>query len=388
MIERKLKPYLKQIATKMPLVAVLGPRQSGKTTLSKVAFPNKPYVNLEDLEVRRFAMEDPKQFLDNYPDGAILDEIQHVPDLFSYLQVRVDANNKPGEFVLTGSQNFLLLEKITQSLAGRVAMLTLLPCAYSELLEFQPKQNLFELIFKGAYPRVYQSKLLPAEWYPDYITTYIQRDVRQIKNVHDLGLFSRFLKLCAGRVGQVVNLSSLANDCGIKHNTAKSWLSLLELSFVIFQMKPYHKNLGKQVVKSPKLYFYDTGIICSLLGVTSADQLNMHHMRGELFENFVITEFLKHYYNQGLVPDISYWRDKLGNEVDCVLNVEGVLRAVEIKSGKTINSDYFKGLRYWSKLTAGDLDNNFVIYGGDQNQKRKDGHVLSWSDLSRALYEK
>src|SRR3989339_744434 len=375
----------------MPIVAVLGPRQSGKTTLVKELFPNYPYVNLEALDVRDYAQSDPRGFLADYPNGAIFDEAQNVPELFSYLQVVADerGSNKPGQFIITGSQNFLLLEQITQSLAGRIALLNLLPLSLEELgLTSYKNNSLEQFLVDGGYPRLYQNHLQPVDIYPDYIQTYIERDIRKIKNVHDLNTFQRFLKLCASCTGQLLNLSSLANDCGITHNTAKSWISLLETSFIIHLLRPYHSNTGKQLIKSPKLYFYDTGLACSLLNIKDSEQLKTHYIRGHLFETLVISEIVKYYYNHGEKPDIYFWRDKTGNELDCLIKHGEKLTPLEIKSGKTVVADYFNGLNYWNKLNNSDPKNSQVLYGGDQNQQRKQGNISSWRDLMKDTFLK
>jgi uncharacterized protein len=382
LIERLLAPILQQRAQQYPLVGVIGPRQSGKTTLVRQVFADKPYVSLEDLDVNAYARDDPRGFLANYPQGAILDEVQKAPDLFSYLQTRVDNHNVSGEFILTGSQHFLLLEKISQSLAGRISLLTLLPFGMQELRKFHSVTGYQSLLFNGAYPRIYDKNIEPSVWYADYIRTYIERDIRQLKNVQDLAAFHRFIKLCAGRVGQILNLSALANDCGITHNTAKSWISLLETSFIIFLLKPYHNNFGKQLIKSPKLYFYDTGLACNLLDIETPQQLDSHYLRGSLFENLIIAELIKDKFNQGKQAHLFYWRDKQGHEIDCLIKQADQLYALEIKSGKTIAEDFFAGLYYWHELTNIPLIQSYLVYGGDQSQMRKGIRVLPWYDCT------
>lgn len=384
MYKRTLANKINQLAQSFPIVAVTGPRQSGKTTLLRDIFADYNYVSLEDLDMREFAESDPRGFLTAYNDGAILDEVQRVPQLFSYLQTHVDTTKRAGEFILSGSQNFLLLENISQSLAGRVALLKLLPLSLEELRNAHyPLNNLEELIFNGCYPKIYYDHINPTDWYPNYIQTYIERDVRLIKNISDLSTFQRFLKMCAHRCGQLLNLSSLATDCGITHNTAKSWLSILEASFIIFLLQPYHSNFNKRLVKMPKLYFYDTGLICSLLTITDYSQLNTHYMRGALFENFVITEFYKHYLNQGKIPHLYFWRDKSGHEIDCIIEDSNKIYAIEIKAGKTIASDYFTGLNYWHALQPS--TNNYLIYSGDVQQKRANSQVVSWKNINSIL---
>lgn len=381
MIHRTISQKLVQLFQKFPILAVLGPRQSGKTTLVKEIFPDHPYVNLEDLSKRAHAMEDPKDFLDAYKDGLIIDEVQYVPSLFSYIQLYSDQKDKPGLYVLTGSQQFFLNEKITQSLAGRVVIANLLPLSYGEIKSAGlGDSDPYTFIFKGFYPRIYRYDISPNDFYPSYIQTYVERDVRQIQNVSDLVLFQKFLKLCAGRIGQLLNLSSLANDCGISHVTAKHWISLLEMSFIVYLLKPHHKNFNKRLVKSPKLYFYDTGIASNLLDIMSASQLETHYAKGSLFENFAISEFLKVKYNQGRASNLYFWRDKVGHEIDLILDAGEKLIPVEIKSSKTINSDFFINLKYWESLSR--QDKAYLVYGGNENERRKNVNILSWSDLS------
>lgn len=380
MIDRKLTEYLTYIATKFPVVALTGPRQSGKTTLVETLFSYKAYTSLEDPDVREFAITDPKGFLNQFKDGAIIDEIQHVPHLFSYIQTRVDKSKKPGEFILTGSQNFLLLEKISQSLAGRAAILHLLPLSAQELLSSNfTFDNPFILIQKGFYPRIYDQDIPAIDWYKSYLNTYIERDVRQIKNISDLSKFQLFLKLCAGRVGQLLNMSSLASDCGIDHTTIRSWISILEASFIVFLLGPHHKNFNKRLVKQPKLYFYDTGIASYLLGIHKPEELLTHYMRGALFENFVIGELIKQRFNKGREHNLNFWRDNHGHEVDVILNSGKRLIALEIKSSETIVNEQFKSLAYWNHLTS--EQKGYLVYAGDISQTRSTATVLSWKDL-------
>lgn len=381
MIYRDLTKYLIHISTKFPVVALTGPRQSGKTTLVEAIFPEKPYASLEDPDVREFASTDPKAFLNQFAEGAIFDEIQYVPHLFSYIQTRVDQSKKPGEFILTGSQNFLLLEKITQSLAGRAAILHLLPLSLQELSASSLElKNPFQLIQKGFYPRIYDHDIQPIDWYKSYINTYIERDVRQVKNISDLSKFQLFLRLCAGRIGQLLNLSSLATDCGVDHATIKSWISILEASFVVFLLRPHHQNFNKRLVKQPKLYFYDTGIASYLLGIHKPEELQTHYMRGALFENFVITELVKQYFNQGREPILNFWRDNHGHEVDLILTSGTRLIPLEIKSSETITGNQFKALSYWNDLTGN--QKGYLVYAGNTSQVRSNATVLSWRNIS------
>lgn len=329
-----------------PIVGILGPRQSGKTTFSKALCPEYQYVNFELPATRQMAEQDPLAFLERYKGGVILDEIQHVPHLFSYLQVLTDERKINGEYLLTGSQHFLMIEKITQSLAGRIALLTLLPLSGSEF----SSGDIDQTILKGGYPGLYQKKLNPYDFFQSYIATYIERDVRQIINVQNLSQFQRFLLLLAGRAGQVLNVSSLANDTGISPKTAESWLSVLEASFVVFRLYPYYKNFNKRITKSPKLYFYDTGLLCHLLNIRDIDQFNTHFATGAIVENGVLLELMKFEYNRGKTPHFYYWRDSNSNELDLIIEDGLKLKAVEIKSSRTFNQDFYKGLHYFKNL--------------------------------------
>lgn len=366
MIQRQAAVTLRYLATQFRVIAVIGPRQSGKTTLVRMIFPDKSYVNFENPDIRNFALEDPRGFLSNYPDGAIFDEVQRVPLLFSYLQQIVDEKNKNGMFILTGSNNFLLQESITQSLAGRVGYLQLLPLCIDEIGDSD--HSVEDYIYKGGYPALYDEGKDVKLWMDNYIRTYIERDVRQLKNITDLITFERFIRLCAGRTGQLLNKSSLSTECGIDNKTVEAWLSVLEASFVIFRLQPYHRNYNKRVVKMPKLYFYDTGLATNLLGIQKADQLILHPFRGALFENMVIVELLKQRWNKAKPDNLYFWRDNAGHEMDVIMENAGEVKPVEIKSGKTITTAYFKGLLYWHHLT--DSTGGLVIYAGDLIQKR------------------
>lgn len=369
MIPRTAENELKKLASQFKAVALNGPRQSGKTTLVRKAFPDKAYVSLENPDIRSYALNDPRGFLANYPKGAIFDEVQRAPELFSYLQQVLDESNEKGVFILTGSNNFLLQESISQSLAGRIAYLTLLPLSLAEIGGLESDIN--QLIFKGGYPVLHAEKTDPARWFPNYISTYVERDVRQLKNVLDLTTFERFIRLCAGRTGQLLNMSSLALETGVDQKTVAAWLSVLETSFILFRLQPYSKNYNKRMVKMPKLYFYDTGLAAALLGIDNAAMLEMHPFRGSLFENLVVTEFLKQRLNAGLSNNIYFWRDSTGNEIDLLVDRKTDLLPIEIKSGKTVTSDYFKGLNFWNKLTGN--KGGMVVYGGDMQQTRSDG---------------
>lgn len=380
MIERALKNKLLELTMKYPIVTLTGPRQSGKSTLLKTSFPDYQYVSLEDPDMRLFATEDPRGFLATYPDKTILDEVQRVPELFSYIQTHVDKENKEGMYLLAGSHNFLLMESINQSLAGRTAILNLLPFSHYEMQtgNILP-DTIDEEIYKGAYPRLYDKNIAPTDYYPFYIQTYVERDVRLVKNIGDLSKFIRFIKLCAGRIGQLLNLSGLANECGVSVSTATAWMSLLEASYIVYLLKPDHNNYAKRLVKSPKLYFYDTGIACSLLDIRTAEQVSTHFLRGGLFENLIINEFIKESLNKGEEPNLTFWRDSIGNEVDLLQSIGSQQNAYEIKSGATYSSDYFKGISKWAKLSGATTEQCFAIYAGDKSMKTSNGEVLSWN---------
>jgi len=383
MIARKALSTILELAKGYPFIALTGPRQSGKTTLSRAAFPDKPYVSLEDLDTREFAASDPRRFLARYPDGAILDEAQQSPELFSYLQTRADMDGRMGLYILTGSQQFGLLSGISQTLAGRVGMVQLLPFSSGELQGADKlPETLDKLLYAGSYPPLYDRPLSPVQWYAGYVTTYLERDVRQLINVRDLALFQRFIRLCAGRTGQLLNLSSMANDCGITHNTAKAWISILETSYILFLLPPHHRNFNKRLVKTPKLYFYDTGLAAWLMGVQSAEQLAFHPQRGALFETWVVGELLKGRYNRSLPSNLFFWRDNTGNEVDVIVDQGLTLVPIEIKSGQTISADYFSGLRKWVSWAGAESGKPYLIYGGDESQERKDGEVVPWRGVT------
>lgn len=372
MIKRKITPVLQDLATKYPVVTVTGPRQSGKTTLCKATFPEKPYVNLEALDKRQFAIDDPRGFLASYPEGAILDEIQRTPDLLSYLQPLVDEKNIPGQFILTGSQQFEVMTNITQSLAGRTALLKLLPLTIDELATAGINLSTDEQIVSGFYPRIYNSRIPPTQALGDYVETYVERDIRQLVAIKDLSLFEKFVRLCAGRVGQLLNLQSLGSDVGISHTTAKKWMTLLEASYVVFLLQPWHTNLTKRQIKSPKLYFYDVGLASYLIGAENSRHITTHPLRGNLFENMVVMEVLKYRYNQGRRSNIYFWRDAKGNEVDLLIEQGAETVPIEIKSGATINRDYFNGLKVIGKRLPSAPKRSALIYDGMEQQKRSE----------------
>ena len=383
MIQRELSNKLLEISNYYQIVTVTGPRQSGKTTLIKDVFKELPYVLLETPDIKLRAKEDPKSFLSNYPKGAIFDEIQNVPELFSYLQGIIDENSTI-KFVLSGSQNFLLLEKVNQTLAGRTGILKLLPFSTDELKDSNHwNENPLEFVFKGMYPRIYDRGIPPQLFYSDYIQTYVERDVRSIKNIGSLSDFSRFLSLCAGRIGQLLNIDSLASDVGIATNTAKEWLSILEASYIIYTLKPHHKNFNKRLVKRPKLYFYDTGLACNLLQINSVNELDMHFAKGNLFENFILTELLKKRFNNAKTSNLYFWRDHHGKEIDCILEKANSLTPIEIKSSKTYQKEHFKHMNYWNKLSDNSKENSYLVYAGNESDHLAYGNLMSWKDLSK-----
>lgn len=389
MIARTLENKIRKLAKGFPVIAIMGPRQSGKTTLVKKTFPGYQYVSLENPDNRSFAENDPRGFLDTYKKGVILDEVQRTPMLFSYIQTAVDDANKPARFILTGSQNFLLHEKISQTLAGRVAILKLLPLSIAEL---KNKNIIYadpeSYIFKGFHPRLYVQKIRPEDWYPSYIQTYLEKDVRELKNVSSLSLFQKFLKLCASRTGQLLNMSSLALDCGISPNTAKDWLSILEAGFIVFLLRPYYRNFNKRLVKMPKLYFFDTGLLCSLLEINNKKQLKGHYLYGNMFENLTVADFIKNQLHRGLKENAYFWRDKTGHELDLIFEKNGKINSIEIKSGKTVRDEFFKNIEFWKKISGKNAGKSFVIYGGDTDQKRKSAEVIGWNKTTAVLAAK
>lgn len=386
MIRRKLASKLGDLSGEYPVVSITGPRQSGKTTLVKAVFPEWAYVSLEEPDIREYAMRDPRGFIAAYPERVILDEAQRAPDLFSYIQTHVDNIGKEGVYVLTGSFNFGLMQGISQSLAGRVGILELLPLAFSELDQAGIAPVSIEaLMFTGSYPRIYDRGLEAQQWYGNYVTTYLERDVRQVKNITDLSVFQRFLKMCAARSGQILNLSSLGDDCGITHNTAKSWLSILEAGYIVYLLRPHHQNFNKRLIKSPKIYFYDSGLLAYLLGISSPEILMTHASRGHVFETWVISELLKGRLNRGFKDNIYFWRDNSGHEIDCIVDQGDRLVPLEIKSGKTVSEDFFKGLRFWSRISGTLGKEMYLVYAGLMDQQRQDGNVLSWKTFGNTI---
>ncbi len=381
MIARDAEIVLRKLASQFKAVALTGPRQSGKSTLARTTFPEKKYVSLENPDIRALALNDTRGFLSNLPQGAIIDEAQRVPELFSYLQQVLDESNEKGRFILTGSNNFLMLENISQTLAGRIGYLELLPFCYNEIRKI-PNQDLHlnQVIFSGGYPAITFDHVDPEFWFPSYIRTYVERDVRQIKNITNLNLFQKLLYLCAGRIGQQLNLNNLAIECGVDHKTIGAWMGILQASYVIHLIPPFYNNFSKRVIKSPKLYFYDTGLACALLGINVSAQLISHSSRGALFENYVINELIKNRFNKGLRSNLFYWRDVSGHEIDVVLDHGSSVYAVELKSGMTVVPDFFKGLLFWQELTK--YNKIYVIYGGEDTQTRSNGiEVIPWNKL-------
>jgi len=384
-IKRELTKQIKEAASEFPVIAVVGPRQSGKTTLVQTLFPQHTYISLEDHDIREIALADPRTFLADYPTkhGLILDEIQHAPHLLSYIQTIVDREKKNGFFIITGSQNFLINQAVTQSLAGRIAILTLLPLSMSELESASLLPERIEtLIFKGSYPKAHLQKVSSKRLYANYLRTYIERDVRQLKNIGNLLTFQKFMRLCATRIGQELNLSSLGNECGINHNTAKAWISLLEASYIIFLLSPYYKNFGKLLIKTPKLYFVDTGIACSLLKIGSAEALKEHYLRGGLVESFIIGDLLKQQHNLDEQPSLYFWRDKMGNELDCIIEASSYPIPLEIKASKTVTSDFLKGLNYWKSVTDTPDAPQYLVYGGSKNHTVQKTKIVGWQSIA------
>lgn len=393
MIKRVLETYLVRDAKLYPVVTVTGPRQSGKTTLTTSCFPDYKYVSLEETDNRELARHDPRGFLARYGRNVIIDEAQRVPDLVSYIQTKIDQDKIPGQYILTGSQNFLLMEQISQTLAGRCAILHLLPFSRAELeLQNSPEPDLPERLFSnqqtgldcwtairtGFYPRIHDRHIPPEIWLADYIRTYIERDVRQLVNIGDLETFERFLKLCAGRSGQLLNYSALASDCGIAVDTAKRWISILKTSFIVFLLPPYHRNFNKRIIKSPKLYFHDTGLACHLLGIRNDDQLFSHPARGALFENYIMAEIMKAYIHHRREPPLYFWRDQTGHELDALIEEAGTLYPLEIKSGATVNPSMMDDLKWWNHLTGNPATNAMLIYGGNQCSTYRDINIRPW----------
>lgn len=385
MFKRTLEVELKELVKFYPVVTLLGPRQSGKTTLVKALFPEKPYVNLENLDVRALASDDPRGFLEKYGQGAIFDEIQRAPELLSYIQTWVDEKDEKGLFILTGSHQMELHEAITQSLAGRTALVTLLPMSIDELVQAGINLPLDEMLIKGGYPRIHKEGLDPTKAYRNYFQTYVERDLRQLINIKDLTQFQRFVQILAGRIGQVVNFQEIGGEVGVSSHTVKEWLSILEASFVIFRLQPYFENFGKRVIKSPKLFFVDLGLATYLLGIKDVNQMSRDPLRGHLVENLVILEILKGRYNQGLDPDLYYYRDVQKNEVDLIFKEGHELTPIEIKSSKTYHSEFLKGLHFFQNLVGERAPKGYLIYAGEEEQHIHKIHLLNYKHVLNIL---
>ena len=384
MIEREITPCLVGLFEQHPFVTVTGPRQSGKTTLCRATFPHLDYVNLEAPDQREFAESDPRGFLARLSEGAILDEIQRVPELLSYLQVLADEAGRNSLFVLTGSEQFRLRDAISQSLAGRTALLRLLPFSLAERRRTRANDNVDDILYSGFYPRIHDRKLEPRQALGDYFETYVERDVRRVGEIRNLANFRRFVRLCAGRIGQLANLSSLGADAGVSHTTAGHWLAVLEASHVVFRLPPFHANIRKRLVKTPKLYFYDVGLASHLIGIEHAGQLSTHPLRGPLFENTVVVEALKHRFNRGRRSNLSFFRDSQGLECDLVCENGNGMGAIEIKSGATVASDWFDSLNRVAKALP-QIASRAIVYGGSDRQSRRDAEVVPLADLSEIL---
>jgi predicted AAA+ superfamily ATPase len=386
MIVRDAEQTVRTLLRGFPIVTITGPRQSGKTTLARMVYGEKPYASLEEPDLRLSARDDPRSFLERFPDGAVLDEVQRCPELFSYLQTRVDADGRMGLFILTGSQQFGLLSGITQSLAGRTAFVELLPFSLPELAYADRlPTNADNLLHSGCYPPLHDRDISPRAWFSAYVTAYIERDVRQMLKIQELETFLRFVRLCAGRTGQLLNLSSLAVECSITHNTAKAWISVLEASYIVFLLRPHHANFNKRMVKSPKIYFYDVGLVSWLLGIQTPEQIETHPQRGNIFETCIIAELMKSRLNRGERPNLYFWRDSNGSEIDVIVEQGTRLLPVEIKSGKTLTREAFAGLVKWSLLAGEASAEPVLIYGGADSYRQSGVKVVGWREAGNVL---
>ncbi|HEY5407780.1 MAG TPA: ATP-binding protein [Ginsengibacter sp.] len=381
-IERSILPEAELLSRQFRALSIIGPRQSGKTTLSKLLFNAKPYVSLENPATQAKAMEDIASFLKQFPNGAILDEVQRVPDIFRYLQELLDNKSQRCQFILTGSNNFLLQEQISQSLAGRIGYLQLLPLSYAELKNAKIESNsISKHMLTGGYPEIWDQQLIPSKWMASYVQTYVQRDVRLLRNITNLGDFNRFISLCANRAGQLINREEMARSIGVDTKTIQAWLSVLESSYIIYLLQPWYNNLNKRIIKTPKLFFYDTGLLCYLLRITSQSMLEKHSFYGNIFENWIITEIKKNRFNAGINEGLYFFRDSTGNEIDLLIETEGSTLAVEIKSSKKINSGMLRGLRYWKKNNS--AAQGLLIYSGEKDADLGQGmHAVNWRQVS------
>jgi uncharacterized protein len=383
MLKRIMAKTIEDLAKSFPIISITGPRQSGKTTLAQMVFPDKQYISLELPQELEWANSDPVSFLDRFPDGGIIDEIQLCPELFSHLQVKVDKAKIMGQYVITGSQQFSLNAKISQSLAGRVGNVSLLPLSVDELQNKSSELN--DFLYSGFYPAIYDRKIKPLIWHANYLKTYLERDIRQLTNVTDLSTFQRFIRLCAGRTGQLLNIANLSSDCGICMETVRRWLSILEASYVIKLLQPYHNNFRKRLVKTPKLFFIDVGLVAYLLGIEDMKQIATHPLRGALFETFVFGELLKARLNAGLENNLYFWRDSHGLEVDFLFNEGETIHLVEAKSGATISDDSFRGLRKLRSISGSESIESYLVHGGSENGSRSGDNIVSWDRLSALI---
>jgi predicted AAA+ superfamily ATPase len=385
-VKRTIESSIKYYAKKYPVLVVTGPRQSGKTTMLKTMFPKYTYISLENPDLREFATLDPNGFFEYYSGNLILDEVQQTPALFSYIQTLVDASGKMGQFILSGSQNFHLMQHITQSLAGRVALFRLLPFDFTELQQANLLSNNYEeILVKGCYPAIFDREISSKVFYSNYLQTYVEKDLKQLIDVRDLKQFRNFISLCAARSGQLLNLNSLGNECGISQPTAKAWLSVLESSYIVFLLQPYHVNFNKRIVKTPKLFFYDTGLLCHLLKITNAESIQLHPLKGSLFENLIVAEAFKQNDHKYLHADFCFWRDASGHEVDLLIEHNDKLGIAEIKASATIKNEYFNGLNYFEALEGSNVKGKNLIYTGDLNQKRSHFNLVSWKQTADVL---
>jgi len=380
-ITRKIEKEIKTLAQEFPIVVLMGPRQSGKTTLVKRLFKKYQYVSLEDTRVRQMAQDDPEGFFQKYSSQVIIDEMQRVPELFSYLQTHSDDLNKTGQFIITGSQNYLLMENITQSLAGRVGLATLLPFAYEEIEKFSKNEDTDTLLFEGFYPRKKVQKIRTPQFYSAYVRTYLERDVRDLVNIKDVDNFVKFMTVLAGRTGQILKITELANECEISRETVNRWLNILETSFIVYRLRPYHKNYKKQIIKAPKIFFYDTGLVCHLLGITTVEQLKNFYLKGSLFETLVVSEFLKNNFNMGSFIKFFYWRDKSGKEIDLITEENLTITTMEIKSAKSVRSEFFKNLDYFARQAGNNKLIKKLIYDGRESYKSQGVQILNWREI-------
>lgn len=387
MFKRLLAKKLREAATSFPVTVLTGPRQSGKTTLLKSLFPDRKYINLENPDDLMMMKEDPRGILENHGHEWIIDEVQNMPELLSYIHGIIEQKSHPGRFVLSGSQNILLLEAVSESLAGRAAILELLPLSYSEYLTHEnlPRLSLWDFLFYGGYPRPYQEKLDFAQWYTSYIKTYVERDVRRVIKVGDLTRFQLFMRICASRHAQELNVTEMAGNCGISVPTATSWLSVLEACYIVHKLPPYFKNFNKRLVKTPKLYFYDSSLVCRLMGLNAPEQLRQPEFAGPLFEGFIISEFLKESFARGENLPFYFWKQHQGLEVDLLVQVGGKLLACEMKSTATYDSKFLATIKKWQELTAAKAEDCYLIYGGDRSFTQNGIHVCAWNDLPKLI---